>query len=53
VKQGDLDTEEIEEEEYFSWVKIRNRVDGFYWEVINVYGHVRKELKSSFLQELY
>jgi hypothetical protein len=25
----------------------------FCWEVINVYGHVRKELKSAFLQELY
>jgi hypothetical protein len=28
-------------------------VSDFCWEVINVYGSVKKELKSSFLQELY
>jgi hypothetical protein len=41
------------EGEHFSWVKIKNRVDDFYWEVINVYGPMKKELKLSFLQELY
>jgi hypothetical protein len=30
----------------------RNRVDVFCWGVINVYGPMKKELKSSFLQEL-
>jgi hypothetical protein len=37
VKQDGLDADEIGEGEFFSW------------EVINVYGSVKKELKSSFL----
>jgi hypothetical protein len=53
VKQGDLDAKEMGEGEHFSSVKIKNRVSDFCWEVINVYGPMKKELKSSFLQELY
>jgi hypothetical protein len=45
VKQGDLDTEEMEEGEIFSSIKIQNREDDFVWEVINVYGHVKNEKK--------
>jgi hypothetical protein len=48
-----LDADEMGEMEFFSWVKIRNRMDDFCWELINVYGHVKKELKPTFLQELY
>jgi hypothetical protein len=48
-----LDADEMGEREFFSWVKIRNRMDDFCWELINVYGHVKKELKPAFLQELY
>jgi hypothetical protein len=53
VKQGDLDADEMGEGSHVSWVKIRNRVDDFCWEVINVYGPVRNEFKASFLEELY
>jgi hypothetical protein len=51
--RGDLDADEMVEGNHVSWVKIRNRVDDFCWEVINVYGPVRKEFKASFLEELY
>jgi hypothetical protein len=49
VRQGDLDTEEIDEGNFFSSVKIRNRVDNFCWEIITVYGLVKFELKGQFL----
>jgi hypothetical protein len=49
VKQGDLDAEEMDEEEFFSSIKIRNRGGEFCWEIINVYGHVQHEIKGHFL----
>jgi hypothetical protein len=48
VKQGDLDADEMGEGGFFSWVKIRNRVDDFCWELINVFGPIKKELKPAF-----
>jgi hypothetical protein len=53
MRQGDLDVEDMDEGIFFSSVKIRNRSDNFYWEVINVYGPVKHELKDQFLHELY
>jgi hypothetical protein len=53
VREGDLDAMDMGEGDHFSWVNIRNRMDGFCWEVINVYGHVKREFKATFLQDLY
>jgi hypothetical protein len=53
VRQGDLDAEEMGEGRFYSSIRIRNRDDGFCWEVINVYGSVQYEHKGQFLQELY
>jgi exonuclease III len=52
VKQCDLDAIVMDEGEFFSSITIENRKDNF-WEVINVYGPVKKERKGVFLQELY
>jgi hypothetical protein len=38
---------------FFSNIRIRNKSDNLYWEVINVYGPVKHELKGQFLSELY
>jgi hypothetical protein len=53
VRQGDLDAEEMDEGRFFSSIKVRNRGDGFCWEVINVSRPVQDEFKGQFLQELY
>jgi hypothetical protein len=53
IRQGDLDVVEMDEGKFFSSVKIRNNEDAFCWEIINVYGPVKQELKGHFLQELY
>jgi hypothetical protein len=40
--------------EFFSQsVKIRDRGGDFCWEIINIYGPVKIELKGLFLQKLY
>jgi hypothetical protein len=49
VRQGELDAKDMDEGKFFSSVKIRNRVDGFCWEVINAYGPMKYELKGQFL----
>jgi hypothetical protein len=53
VRQGELDAKKMDEGRFFSSVKIRNRGDDFFWEIINVYGSVQYELKGQFLLELF
>jgi hypothetical protein len=53
VRQGELNFVEMDKGKFFSSVKIKNSGDNFCWEVINVYGPVKHELKSQFCQELY
>jgi hypothetical protein len=43
----------MDEDKFFSSVKIRNSGDEFYCKIINVYGSVKQELKGQFLKELY
>jgi hypothetical protein len=43
----------MDEGKFFSSVKIKNNGEDFCWEIINVHGHVKHELKGLFLQELY
>jgi hypothetical protein len=43
----------MDEGRFFSSVKIKDRGGNFCWEIINVYGSLKTELKGMFLQELY
>jgi hypothetical protein len=36
----------MDEGKYFSSVKIKNKEGDFYWEIINVYGPMKSELKG-------
>jgi hypothetical protein len=49
IQEGLSLGEEMDEEEFFSSVKISNRGGEFCWEFINVYGHVQHEIKGQFL----
>jgi hypothetical protein len=40
MKQGDLGADEMDDGRYFPSIRIRNKFDSFYWEIINVYGPV-------------
>ena len=52
INLGTFDVGEVEEGEYFVRFKIRNKEDGFQWNLISVYGAAQDEFKEAFLTKL-
>ena len=52
INLGTFDVGDVEEGEYFVRFKIRNKEDGFQWNLISVYGAAQDEFKEAFLTKL-
>lgn len=48
INLGTFDVGEIEEGEYFVRFRIRNKEDGFQWNLVSVYGAAQDEFKEAF-----
>ena len=52
INLGTFDVGEIEEGEYFVRFRIRNKEDGFQWNLVSEYGAAQDDFKEAFLTEL-
>ena len=52
IHQGCFEIENIEDGDYHIKFLIKNKVDGFRWALLSVYGAAQEEHKEHFLSEL-